>query len=746
MVNIKRWRWWSPVGVVLYLLVVQTSVAEEPNVDNGLRDSRPRVGLVLGGGGARGAAHIGVLKELERLRIPVDAIVGTSMGAIVGGLYATGMNATELEQLVGSVDWALALSDEADRRDLSFRRKQDDAQVPMDFELGIRGTELILPKGVIQGQKLDMLLRDLTMPAAEVDNFDRLAIPFRAVASDIEHGEIWVMDGGDLAKSIRASMSVPGVFAPVRIGDRLLVDGGLVGNLAVNVMQEMGVDIIIAVDVEFPLYAEEDLGSALAISEQMLTILIRRETLRQIDHLGEQDVLIRPELGVYASTNFGEILDTIEPGEAAVREHADRLSELALDEEAWDEHLANRIRPSIPQGSLAFVRVVHDGVLAAEVLESKLGVKAGDPIDHAVLAQNADRLYGLQYYEQVTYRLVEEGEGTGVEYRARTKSWGPTFLQFGVSLEEDFEGTTGFNLAARMTRAGINRLGAEWRSDLRLGTDPRLFSEFYQPLSFDSHWFIVPHVELSQTNINAFSADDMVARLRLSEAEAGLGFGRELGRIGEFRVGAFRGLGKARVTVGDPALANVEFDAGGAFARLRFDTLDSARFPRHGLRSDVIWTLSRPGLGADAKFDTIEGELTQTWSRGKNSLQLGLGYATTLDSDSAIQDYFPLGGFLRLSGLERGEIRGPHAALARLVYYRRIGETSGILDTPIYLGLSAEAGNVWQQRSDMSFGSMLLNGSVFAGLDTFVGPIYLAAGFGEQGEANFYLHVGALPR
>jgi NTE family protein len=746
MVNIKRWQWWSPVGVVLYLLAVQTSVAEEPSVDDGLQDSRPTVGLVLGGGGARGAAHIGVLKELERLRIPVDAIVGTSMGAIVGGLYATGMGATELEQLVGSVDWARALSDEADRRDLSFRRKQDDAQVPMDFELGIRGTELILPKGVIQGQKLDMLLRGLTMPVAEVDDFDRLAIPFRAVASDIEHGEIWVMDGGDLAKSIRASMSVPGVFAPVRIGDRLLVDGGLVGNLAIDVMQGMGVDIIIAVDVEFPLYAEKDLGSALAISEQMLTILIRRETLRQIDILGEQDVLIRPELGVFASTNFGEILNTIEPGEAAVREHADRLSELALDEEAWDEHLANRIRPSIPQGSLTFVRVVHDGVLAPEVLESKLSVKVGDPIDHAVLAQNADRLYGLQYYEQVTYRLVEEGEGTGVEYRARTKSWGPTFLQFGLSLEEDFEGTTGFNLAARMTRAGINQLGAEWRSDLRLGTDPRLFSEFYQPLSFDSQWFIAPHVELNQTNINAFSEDDTVARLRLSEAEAGLGFGRELGRIGEFRVGAFRGLGKARVTVGDPALPNIEFDTGGAFARLRFDTLDSARFPRHGLRSDLIWTLSSPGLGADTKFDTIEGELTQTWSRGKNSLQLGLGYATTLDSNSAIQDYFPLGGFLRLSGLERGEIRGPHAALARLVYYRRIGETSGILDTPIYLGVSAEAGNVWQQRSAMSFDSMLLNGSVFAGLDTFVGPIYLAAGFGEQGKANFYLYVGALPR
>ncbi len=746
MINIKRWRRWSPVGAALYLFATQTCVAEEPSVDRNLQDTRLKVGLVLGGGGARGAAHIGVLKELERLHIPIDTIVGTSMGAIVGGLYATGMSAAELEQLVGSVDWVGALSDEPDREDLSFRRKQDDAQVPINFELGVRDKELVLPKGVIQGQKLDMLLRELTLSASNISDFDRLPIPFRAIASDIERGEIWVMGKGDLARSIRASMSVPGVFAPVRIGDRLLVDGGLVGNLAIDVMQEMGVDIIIAVDVEFPLYAPEELSSALTISEQMLTILIRRETLRQIDRLGERDVLIRPELGVFETTDFGEILDTIEPGQAAVRAHADRLQDIALDEQAWGEYLANREKPAYPESNLAFVRVVHDGVLAPEVLESKLSVTAGDPIDHAVLAQNADRLYGLKYYEQVTYRLVDEGEGTGVEYRARTKSWGPSFLQFGVSLEDDFDGSTGFNLFARMTRAGVNRLGAEWRSDLQIGTDPRIFSEFYQPLSSDSRLFIVPHIELGQSNINAFSMDDTVARLRLSEAEAGLAFGRELGRIGELRVGAFRGLGEARVTVGDPALPDIDFNTGGAFARLRFDTLDNARFPRRGLRSDVIWTLSRPGFGADSRFDTIEGELAQTWSRGKNSLQLGLSYATTLESDSTIQDYFPLGGFLRLSGLDRGEIRGPHAALAKLVYYRRVGDASGILDTPIYLGISAEAGNVWQQRSDMGFDSMLLNGSVFAGFDTFIGPVYFAAGFGEKGESNVYLFVGALPR
>ncbi len=743
MTNSTVWRWSS--AAVIGLLAA-ASFAGEPADTAGDASQRPRVGLVLGGGGARGGAHIGVLKELERMRIPVDAIAGTSMGAIVGGLYATGMSAAELESLIGSLDWAGALTDKPDRADLSFRRKQDDAQVPVDFELGLRGASLVLPKGVVQGQKLDLLLRELTLGVSHVHDFDELPIPFRAIASDIEKGEIYVMERGDLARAIRASMSVPAVFTPVRIDGRLLVDGGLVGNLPVDVMQAMGVDIVIAVDVEFPLYRPEELESALTISEQMLTILIRKETLRQIDRLGEDDVLIRPELGIYASADFAHVLDTIEPGQAAAREKASRLERIALNEAEWQAHMAARGRPSEPSSHLAFVRVVHDGKLSSRVLESKLDVRAGDPIEHAVLARNADYLYGLQLYEQVSYRLVEENGRTGVEYRARAKSWGPNFLQFGVSLEDDFEGSTGFNLAARLTRAGINRLGAEWRNDIQLGTDPRLFSEFYQPLSFDSRFFVAPRIDLKQTNLNAFAVDDTIARYRLSEAEAGVDFGRELGRVGEFRLGVFRGLGNARVRVGDPSLPNLDFTTGGGFVRWRIDTRDNARFPGRGLYGDVRWTLSRPDFGADSKADTIAGEVTQTWSRGKTSLQLGLNYATTLESDSAVQDYFPLGGFLRLSGLERGEISGPHAALGRLVLYRRVGEPAGLLDTPLYLGLSAEAGNVWQNRSEMDLDSLRWNGSVFAGFDTFIGPVYIAAGLAESGQSNFYLFIGGPPR
>jgi NTE family protein len=744
----------ASIGAFLFCLApAWQGAAAEPEETVHVPAARPKIGLVLGGGGARGGAHIGVLKELERLRIPVDAIAGTSMGAIVGGLYATGINAEELEQLVASLDWNAALSDKPARGDLSFRRKQDEREFPINFELGLRGTELLLPGGVIQGQTLDLLLRKLTLHASHISDFDDLPIPFRAIAADIVAGESVIMDSGDLTMSIRASMSVPGVFAPAKVDGRLLVDGGLIGNLPIDVMKQMGVDIVIAVDVEFPLYKADELGSVLTISEQVLTILIGKETLRQIDTLSESDVLIRPDLGTYGSTNFSDIVETISPGAEAVLKQVDRLKELSLPASEWVSYLAQRTLDIPEDEKLGFVRVVHDDKLAPEVLESRLSIEVGDTIDPDVLASNADRLYGLALYQQVGYRLVEEDGVTGVEYQAVAKSWGPNFLQFGVSLEDDFEGSTEFNLAARMTRSGLNRLGAEWRTDLQLGTTPAFLSEFYQPLSFDSRVFIAPRVELRQFNLNAFDSNNTVARYRVWKGDIGLDFGRELGTIGEIRVGAFRGNGNARVNVGDPDLPNIDFDNGGFFAHLRIDSVDNSRFPRKGMLADIRWNLSRPGMGADYKFDTIEGDFSQTWSRGKSSLQLGLYYATTLSSDNTaqdyftVQDYFPMGGFQRLSGLARGEISGPHAALTRLVYYRQVGKsTGGVFETPIYLGFSAEAGNVWQARDLISFDTMTINGSVFAGLDSYFGPVYLAAGFAEGGETNFYLFIGSPPR
>lgn len=721
---------------LIALLLVSTSYAE-----------RLRIGLVLGGGGARGAAHIGVLKELERHRVPIDAIAGTSMGAVVGGLYAAGKSPAELEEIVASLNWDTALADMPPRKDLSFRRKEDDAEYPINFELGLRGGELLLPVGLVQGQQLDLILRELTIDVSGITDFDDLPVPFRAVATDIVKGEAHVMGQGDLSQALRASMSVPAIFAPTKVGGRLLVDGGIMANLPVDVMRSMNVDIIIAVDVEFPLYSEEELDSVFAISEQMLTVLMRRETQRQIALLGDPDILIQPDLGMFASAEFARIMETVEPGEQAARDVSPRLRELALSEQQYAQHLVDRVAIPPVDGSLAFARVVEDGRPASAALTSRLNVKEGDKIETGSLAEETERLYGLGPYEQVSYQLVEEDGATGVEFQTRSKSWGPDTLQFAIGLENDFAGSTAFNVGTRLTRADFNSLGAEWRTDVQIGTDPVLFSEFYQPLSAGSRLFVAPRVHLQQSNLNAFVDDDAIARLRLGETEFGLDLGAELGTIGEFRIGAYRGSGRARLQIGDPDIDDFEFDSGGMLARLRFDTRDNARFPRSGLLADFTWDESIPGLGADDRYGTVAAEFDGTWSRGKNSWQLGLSYATTVDSKDSIQDYFTLGGFLRLSGFERGEISGPHAAMAKLIYYRRIGESAGgLLDVPIYLGASAEAGNVWQSRSDIGFSSARIAGSIFAGFDTLIGPIYLAAGFGEGGRTNYYLFFGSPPR
>ena len=707
---------------------------------------RPRIGLVLGGGGARGAAHIGVLKELERQRVPIDAIVGTSMGAIVGGLYASGVAIDELEDIIETMDWADALSDRPDRDDLSFRRKRDDEQFPIGFELGWHDGRFRLPQGAIQGHSLDLVLRNLTLHASEINDFDDLPIPFRAIGTDIERGERYVMGDGDLALAIRASMSVPGAFAPVEVDGRLLVDGGIVGNLGVDVAHEMDVDVVIAVDVEFPLYAAEELDSVLRVSEQILTIVVRNESKRQIEMLDDDDILIRPDLGTFGSTNFGESENTIPLGVDAAAMHSERLQELALGDEEFREYLARRtVKPDVPE-TIDFVRVMHDAAISDERIDTRMELEPGDPVDPDELASEADRLFGLLVFEKVGYQLVEEGGLNGVEFRARPKSWGPTVIRFGLSLEDDFEGSTGFNIAARLIRPQLNRLGAEFVLDARVGTDPLLAAEFYQPVRFDSRIFIAPAMFVGQRNVNAFVNQDAVARIRLTEAELRLDAGAQLGRAGEFRAGIFRGAGEARVKVGDPLIPNRDFDQGGFRALLRLDTFDNAQFPRHGIRAGARWTMSRESIGADINFDKLDLSVISAWSRGKNTILFGADYATTPETTLPLEYQTPLGGFLRLSGLERGEIVGTHAGLARLIFYRRIGdEGGGLLQVPMYLGVSAEAGNVWQSRSEISASSLLFNGSLFFGLDTFVGPLYLAAGYAEDGQTNFYLFIGSPP-
>jgi NTE family protein len=418
-----------------------------------------------------------------------------------------------------------------------------------------------------------------------------------------------------------------------------------------------------------------------------------------------------------------------------------------MDELAYAAYAAGK--KSRPRSSerLAFVRISHDDRVATALLAARLGVFAGDAIDATALADGANRLYAMDMYQQVSYQLVEEDGAIGVAYTAVAKSWGPDFLNVGLSMQDDLDGSTVFNVFGRLTSTGLGSRAAEWRTDFQLGTDLLLFSELYQPLGTGLKYFVAPHIELREDNRNLFLGDQSVAQLRVADSRIGVDIGTELGFFGELRAGIYSGGGASRVKIGDPTIVDNNFDVGGAFAQLQVDTFDDSRFPRTGSKAGLKWDMSRGSLGADRNFEKLEADYLSAWSRGKSTFQLGLNYATTIGANDQVQEYFSLGGFLRLSGFERGRLSGPHAALGRLIYYRLVSDyTGGLFEVPVYLGASVGAGNVWQSRADMSFASLLASGSVFAAFDTYLGAIYIAAGIAQGGEQAFYLSIGSPPR
>jgi NTE family protein len=708
---------------------------------------RPRIGLVLSGGGARGAAHVGVLKALEEMHVPVDAIVGTSMGAVVGGLYASGMSAADIEKLMNSIDWQDAFRDRPSRKDLAFRRKQDDRDFPVRLPLGLKGGKLLYPRGLIQGQKLNQMLRLQTLPVSSVERFDDLPIPFRAVAADIETGETVVLDHGDLATAMRASMSAPGVFEPVEIDRRVLVDGGLAENLPADIARAMHVDVLIVSDVSATLQKRDALTSPLDVSNQMLAILIRRETERQRATLTARDVVIEPALGTMTSFDFNEVHDAIAGGEAAARGATTRLSSLGLPPDKYAQYLALREVRNRPGPEIDFVRTDPRSQRYEKIIDAAMQPLVGKPLDTSTLEKRITELYGLDLFETVDYRMVRDQEQDGLEVRARRKSWGPNYVRFSLNLQDDFEGNASYNAASRFIITEVNRLGAEWVTDLQIGENPLFRTEFYQPISYAPRYFIAPQLLFEVRNLQLLNGQVPIAEYRVRSQEAELAFGREFGSWGELRVGVRRGQGQSRVHIGDPSLPESDFDTGEVNTRFAYDGLDNLNFPRNGQSLVMEWTAGRAGLGDDASSDILNLDALVARSWGRHTVVFWASGGSTVHDDSptpSVQDFFTLGGFLNLSGLTANSIAGPHYGIARILYYRQIGrgDRPGLLSVPVYAGLSFEAGNAWAERSQASLSNTRKDGSLFLGLDTFLGPIYIAAGYDSQGETAFYLFVG----
>lgn len=719
--------------LLLCLLPVFLHAAEAP---------RPKIGLVLSGGAARGLAHIGVLKALEEQGVKIDAIAGTSMGAVIGGLYASGYKIDELEKLALGIDWQQALSDAPPREDIPFRRKQDDRDFLVKQKLSFRDDgSLGLPLGVIQGQNLALLLESMLAHASDTRDFDKLPIPFRAVATDIASGEKVVFRKGHLPRVIRASMSIPAVFAPVEMDGRLLVDGGMTDNIPLDVARDMGVDIAIVVDIGTPLRSRQQLATVVDVLNQSITLMTRRNSEEQLASLHKSDVLIQPPLASFGVTDFGRAQEMIDAGYRATRILDARLAPLRRAE-PMDAELSAARTPSQRTPIITAIRVENDSKVSDDVIRYYIRQHIGEPLDLGRLQTDMGTLYGLDYFEQVQYRVVHKGNDHTLVINARGKRSGTDYLRLGLNLSDDMRGDSAFNLGASYRVNGINSLGAEWLTRVQIGDQQELYSEFYQPLDVGSRYFIAPYIGIESQNIEAVLDNDPIAEYRLERYGFGLNIGRQIGNSGEIRFGVGEAWGKADVRVGDQDLPSESFNEGYYELRYSFDSLDNVYFPHAGEDIGLSLRQFEPSLGSDKRYRQWEFKLDKALSSGPNTFILGGRYGRTLDEAEVVTSSFVLGGARQLSGFRQDALSGQNISLMRGVYYRRLTPRSYLpLDFPLYIGGSLERGRAW--NNDNEFDSGYINAaSAFLGFDTPLGPLNFSYGINDDNQKAVYLNLG----
>ncbi len=726
----------SPVAVIAQAPGSQSARASQ--------DSRPKIGLVLGGGGAKGGAHVGVLEVLEELRIPVDFIAGTSIGAAIGGLYASGMSVPQLKVLLESLDWQDLLSDRPPRRHEPFRLKSTDRRVPSRLEVGFNRGKFRLPTGIVTGHNVELTLRSATLPVAHIRSFEELPTPYVAVATDLVTGGMVVLDRGDLSTAMRASMSIPGAFSPVEVAGSVLVDGGLVRNLPVDVVRAMGADVVIAVDLTPPLYDAEELESAIEVSTQTFRISTLQNTVPQREALvSGRDVLLRPDVADVPITEFRSLTATFAAGADVARAAGEDLAQWSMSPEAYRTFRESRRRTEEPPETLDFVRIEGAVRMSPDALRGRLGLVPGGPLQAETLERALNKIFAMGLYQGVDYSLVEENGASGLLVEVSEKPWGPGLMNFGLAFGNDLErGRSSFTILATHRQTQLNGRGGELLAEVRLGEGQGAEIELFQPIDVGARFFIAPRLDYQEESLKVAVLGAGEVSRGVRETNAAIAVGVQWPDWGEFRVELVRGRVEQR-GVDETTEQDLNADVGAVLARLSVDLLDDASFPTSGTWGRVEAFRSARSLGADPIYTRLDAALLTTLSKGRNTTVLEGRFGTAFGSDLPVHHDFGLGGFQQLSGLRPRQLVGSRYALAQATFRRNVATFN---TTPeggdLHLGFSLEAGNAWSDPDVGGLGELRGGASLFVGLETILGPLFLAHGRASSGSDTFYLFVG----
>lgn len=720
-----------------------------------ITEHRPKIGLALSGGGAKGAAHVGVLKYLEQQQIPVDYIAGTSIGAYVGGLYAMGYQASDIEQIMRQLDWQSGYRDDVPRGALNYRDKQHVDRFNIPLKVGIHQGEVTLPKGLLSGQAMSKLYIESVGIAPNYTSFDQLAIPYRALATDIATGQAYVLDSGNIIDAMQASASVPGILQPIEIDGRNLVDGGISSNLPIDIVRQMGADIVIAVDIGSELSDESQLQTGLAIVSQLSTLLTRTNTLDEIDRLTAEDILIRPNIDNMETTDFSAIPLGFTLGFEAAEQQGKSLEKLALDTYGYQQYCNDKqdfyaAKMAFAQQPISKVIVHSEQGHLTPLIESKIPPMNQQALSVEDILLVIDDIYAINEFERVNVEFetvidTDSGqEEKQLQFYATPKKWQNNFFDLGIAWEGDSEHSSKlyFDLAYTMRQVGSDQ--GELRTELQSGNRQQFALNYYLPLNETRQWYSESRYELAKQQQH-YRADNtlLFADNRYHALSTELGYSPI--DNGQLAIGI-------RYENGQLDVANLpEYDHDyhnvGGYVSLRYDSLDSYLFPSKGLRVNATLSHYRDQREQGHLSDndrhraaTLELKYAKSWQQHAlvSHLSVGSNDSDHLDPAHA----YTLGGLFHLSGSEQDALFGNEMVLASLMYHYRFNWQGFGIATPVFVGASIEVGNIWQTQAQRDWQDLVSAGSVFIGTETAFGPAILALGSNELSQHTLYLSIG----
>ena len=556
----------------------------------------PRIGLALEGGGALGEAHIGVLKWFEEHHIPVDYIAGTSMGGLVGGLYATGQSADNLRMIVEKANWPLLLGGGTPYEDLIFRRKEDARQIPNTLVVGLKNG-LTLPPGLNTGHQINLLIDRETIPYASMDSFNDLPIPFRCVSTELISGKPYVFAKGTLSDALRSTISIPGVFDPVRSGDKIFVDGGLVDNLPTDVVRQMGADVIIAVHLQISKTSAKDIQSAFGVLGRSVELVIAETELRG---MAGADLIIRADVEKFSTMDYEKSEQLIQKGYEAAEAKAQILKMYSLNDADWAEYLRwkkSRVRKIT--GAPQFVKVTGVDERAVANMEKFFHPLLGKPLNSEQFDGLLTRLTGVGRYDSITYDLIQENGEEGLLIRVHEKGYAPPMLKPFVVVDGAQTDDVLFTMGARLTFMDVAGYRSEWRTDLSFGETYGIATELFKPITPFSRWFVMPILDASQGTFNIYHKSDPRAVYRRDNILGGSYLGYLFNRFNELRVGYGIGYQSSELRLGQPQYSSYAGRVGVTQIRYVRDHTNEAIIPTDGhyLQADFRWYDNAPGPG-----------------------------------------------------------------------------------------------------------------------------------------------------